>query len=168
MNIIEQIREALDILKSYPNIEEVVDLETADRFLGRLESISIKKFAPSSPPPNITELVDRIREEMNGRYEEWRKAIEVLPHVLLWDERICLYDESVESAPLLIGGSFPANRLEMERDDLELNGYFDFWADLTATLTIGNKEETGSWQEIYQKLGEFVTKGLAYPEVPTK
>ena len=161
-NIIDQLKEALDVLKDYPGIEKVLDVEGAQDFLGKLE-----KVEPLIGIPNFSEVnqekIDSIIALGNSSREEWVKALETLsPH-------ISILDVNTNSPKEVIYSYFPLNLRELESDSGENKGNAVFFSGNEAEFYFDdNSLETfeGTWKEVFLKVVEYIKKNLTYPNVP--
>jgi len=158
-NIVLQLKEAFAILKDYPGIQDIIDIDMAKKFLESLESIADKIGDPLFTGLD-PEAMEEIKRQVGSSFDDWENALQDLPKIMVAG------DPDIKHG-VLIEGWFPKDRAEAHSDFCDVSGYFKFKSDGSAKMSDGAElSEEGTWTEIYKKLAVFVQTKLAYPELP--
>ena len=151
--IITQLKKALDILIDYPGIEEILDVESAKKFLIDLESV------PTPPQNTSMDIIECLRI--------WRLSIQQLGDCIQLD----LLGESLYEGNI-ISGCVPSNQTQLLRweteDDYCIDSdwtFFCFNGNDFAELKQGDTDEKkeGSWRTIYEALATHIATITTVP-----
>lgn len=153
-NIVDQLHEALDILKDYPGVNDILDVENAQLFLKQL-STSKFQMIPSFKEVD-SDIVSEFLNDSTTSLEEWENALNDLTGVCVLD-----YDE--EDPDELIWGA-------VEPDLAALHSNRETNRELFYAFKSGNKAkfngQEGTWKEIFLQITKHVKENLCVPDLP--
>lgn len=153
MNIAKQLGDALDILKDYPGIEHIIDIDAAQSFLSEVSKSAIGGI-PSFKDLNTTDIAAFITEEKNS-IENW---IEALGELKGTGARL----EENNDPDCVFFGETAADLAAYHSDSGDRELYFNFGP--------GNKAHfnniEGTWAETYLLIVKHVNENLMVPDLP--
>lgn len=163
-NIVDQFNEVLEILGDYPHIEDVIDLEAAQKFLLKLSESEIA-LTPSFKETNP----DVFIKESKNSIQEWIDELNDLPGVCAWRDD---YPGDGDIIMISVMKNLAGLSL-LESDSPEDSTSED---EFTCVLSSGNRGvfqpenssrvKEGTWAEIYTLIVEHVNESLTVPDIP--
>lgn len=147
-NVVDQLREALEILTDFPHIDDVIDQGAAQKFLQKLSESEVT-FAPSFKEVNP----DVFIEESNNSIQEWEGELNRL-------EGVFAVVESRSPEEIIWGSADKYLNAKSELDEF----YFCFERNNKAEF---NGKE-GTWEEVYSLIVKHVNDNLIVPKIPDK
>lgn len=161
--VVLQLKEALELLKDYPGIESMLDIDEAGDFLGQLEKGGLLTGISNFNEVD-REKIDTIAALGKSSREEWVEALRGL------SDEIIVFDmeENFEEEDCLISSCFPLDFIEAGTPDIR-NGQAVFYPGNRAEFNATKKSDdlfVGTWAEVFFKIAEYVKKNLTYPDVP--
>ncbi|MBP9821292.1 MAG: hypothetical protein KBC98_00190 [Candidatus Pacebacteria bacterium] len=153
VNISTQLGEALEILKDYPGIAEILDLDAARVFMKKLSESNVASV-PDFKEVNSEQVENLIQEDRNS-IQEWIDALNDL-------KGVGAHDDAGNNDDTVIFGGVPIDLASFESDIDNRELYFSFRAGNRADF----KDVEGSWAEIYLALIKHVNENLIVPDLP--
>ncbi len=168
-NITDQLIEAFGILKGYPGIENVLDIEAAEAFLNDLSDSGITAI------PNYKDVdpdqVNKYSSQSQNTVQEWREAISKIPGVRLIDP------EDHEHSHNVIAGYMRGNLArfeecddEYDESDWEFNfdSRLDEEGNLEAWFGECGSQDPGTWEEVFILMMKHYHDHLKAPTLPAQ
>ena len=157
-NIVDQLREALIILRDYPHIEDILDSVSAQAFLKELSKSKIA-LVPSFKELDSEKTKEFIQHSKNS-IEEWEKVIDSVLTVKLWNDELREKED-------IISGTMAVDLAEMvaignNNYNNDRTAYFYFRANNYAVFN----GMSGTWVEVYFAMLEHVNENLLVPDLP--
>ncbi len=151
-NIFSEIKNALEILaaSNYPGLEkDIINLNQANEVLDAfIANPPIPQFPDNIR--NYSQELKRIEEDNKNLLKKWKSLLAEIPH-------IC-YDDDTDYIGMnnILSGCFPLNNDETNDAYGVGSGIFDFRVDGKAEIDFEESKYTGSWEEVYKKLIDFM------------